>query len=81
MSLTNKALLVSLNISVWTARKLSKSESEEVIRRHGAVDGAARVNVALLPGSESLRDIQLLAVADKMKALQEVMDKMGPMYG
>ena len=61
MSLTNKALLVSLNISVWTARKLSKSESEEVIRRHGAVDGAARVNVALLPGSESLRDIQLLA--------------------
>jgi hypothetical protein len=61
MSLTNKALLVSLNISVWTARKLSKSESEEVVRRHGAVDGAARVNIALLPGADSLRDIQLLA--------------------
>ena len=61
MSLTNKALLVSLNISVWTARKLNKAESEEVARRNGAVDMSARVNVALLPGAESLREVQLLA--------------------
>jgi len=61
MSLANKALLVSLNISLWTARKLDKQESAAVALKHGAIEGAARVNKSLLPGAQSLRDITLLA--------------------
>lgn len=52
--LANRALLVSLNISQWTARKLDKRESAEVEARNGTVAGAARVTKSLLPMSASL---------------------------
>jgi hypothetical protein len=61
MSLANKALLVSLNISVWTARKLDKHESEAVEAKHGTATGVARVHKSLLPGADSLRAIGLYA--------------------
>ena len=60
-SLANKALLVSLNLSQWTARKYDRAESAEVAAKHGAADGVARVNKHLLPGADSLRKIFLLA--------------------
>lgn len=60
-SLTNKALLVTLNISMWTARKLDKREGSEIARKHGAADGVARVNKSLLPGAESLDKVSKLA--------------------
>lgn len=55
--LTNRALLVSLNISQWAARKLDKQETRELAARHGSAENAARVNKSLLPAAKSLDDI------------------------
>lgn len=53
------ALLVEFNASVWTARKLDKSTSEEVVSRKGAhAKDAARVNKHLLAGRHELEKIQ-----------------------
>jgi hypothetical protein len=52
------ALLVEFNASMWTARKLDKSTSEEVMHSKGAADkGAARVNKNLLAGRKELEII------------------------
>lgn len=52
------ALLVEFNASQWTARKLDKSTTEEVVRGKGAGDkGAARVNKHLLAGRKELEVI------------------------
>jgi hypothetical protein len=53
------ALLVEFNASVWTARKLDKSATDEVVisKRAGAKD-AARVNKHLLAGRGELDVIQ-----------------------
>jgi hypothetical protein len=52
------ALLVEFNASVWTARKLDKSATDEVVinKRAGAKD-AARVNKHLLAGRSELDTI------------------------
>jgi hypothetical protein len=63
--LANRALLVNLTISAWSARKLDKRESAEVEARNGTVAGAARVNKALLPMAKSLDAIQRVAGAAK----------------
>lgn len=47
--ITDKALLVNLAVSQWTARKLDRKETQELAKRHGSVADAARVNKALLP--------------------------------
>lgn len=59
-SLSDRALLVTLNISQWSARKLDRQESETVERNRGAVRGAARVNKSLLPMAHSLDVIHKL---------------------
>ena len=52
------AMLVEFNASQWTARKLDKSTTEEVVRGKGAGDkGAARVNKNLLAGRKELEVI------------------------
>lgn len=56
-SLANKALLTSLNISQWTARRLDKRQTEDVNYRNSAAAGVARVNKSLLPGATSLERI------------------------
>jgi hypothetical protein len=49
---------VEFNASQWTARKLDKSTTEEVVRGKGAADkGAARVNKNLLAGRKELEVI------------------------
>jgi len=48
-NLNTKAMLVSLNISCWIARKLDKKESKKLTEQHGVVDNAARVLKNLLP--------------------------------
>lgn len=55
------AMLVEFNAPVWTARKLDKSATEEVVtaKRAGAKD-AARVNKHLLAGRDELDVIQKL---------------------
>ena len=52
------ALLVELSVSQWTARKLDKSTTDEIIKDKNAGDkGAARVNKHLLAGRVELEII------------------------
>jgi hypothetical protein len=53
------ALLVEFNASVWTARKLDKSTTDEVVaNKNAAAKDAARVNKHLLAGRSELETIQ-----------------------
>lgn len=52
------AMLVEFNVSQWTARKLDKSTTDEIIHSKNAKDkGAARVNKHLLAGRNELEKI------------------------
>ena len=52
------AMLVEFNASVWTARKLDKSTTDEVTANKHAAKDAARVNKHLLAGRTELEVIQ-----------------------
>jgi hypothetical protein len=68
-------MLVEFNASVWTARKLDKTTTDEVVAtKHAAAKDAARVNVHLLAGRTELEVIQQ-AVG---RARQYVYDKTSP---
>lgn len=56
MKLTDKAMLVSLNIKQWTARKYDKGITDEVNHTHQSQD-AGRFN-KLLVNKDSLKEIQ-----------------------
>lgn len=47
MSLADKAMIVTLSVSCWTARKQDKKVAEEVEQKHGATD-AGRYNKLLI---------------------------------
>jgi hypothetical protein len=52
------ALLAEFNVSQWTARKLDKSTTDEIIHSKNAANkGAARVNKHLLAGRSELENI------------------------
>lgn len=69
------AMLVEFNASVWTARKLDKTTTDEVVAtKHAAAKDAARVNVHLLAGRTELEVIQQ-AIG---RARQYVYDKTSP---
>ena len=53
-SLRSRAILVSLQISQWTARKFDKRATSDVTAQNGAVVNAARVNKLLLPLNDEL---------------------------
>ena len=53
--LSRKAVLVSVNISQWTARKLDREVTDEVNASHGAQKDAGRYNKLLLE-KEALAD-------------------------
>jgi hypothetical protein len=57
VSLASRAMLCSLSISTWSARKHDKDVSEEVALRHGAHSDAGRYHKVLLP-KEALGEIQ-----------------------
>jgi hypothetical protein len=57
-NLSERAILTMLNISQWTARKLDKSETLAVNRKHGLYIEAARVNKNLLPAGNELATLQ-----------------------
>lgn len=48
-TLSERAMLVTLRISQWTARKLDRAETTALNRAHGLTVEAARVNKKLLP--------------------------------
>jgi len=54
-ALSERALLTTLNISQWAARKLDRNETTSLNRRHGLTIEAARVNKALLPAGGELQ--------------------------
>lgn len=60
-SLSNRALLVSVNIRQWDARRLDKLETEAVNTRNAAVAKAARVHKSLLPGAAELEAVQKMS--------------------
>lgn len=56
-SLASRAMLCSLSISVWSARKHDPEASEEIARQHGAQADAGRYHKVLLPKA-ALAEIQ-----------------------
>jgi len=61
MAISNATLLVDLNISVWTGRKLDKGATDKVNTEAGADHKASQVRKDLLAGTSYLKDIQKLA--------------------
>lgn len=57
-SIRNSVLLYRIAVSIWTARKLDKSESAKVNETAGAVTGAANVHKQLLPDCPELEAIR-----------------------
>jgi len=55
--LAKKAILVSLNISYWAARKFDKRVTDEVNAEHGAVGNAGRYNKLIMP-EEAVKAVQ-----------------------
>lgn len=65
-SIASSALLVELNLSVWTARKLDKRTTDEVVASKSAkAKDAARVNVHLLAGRPELEVLSKHATATR----------------
>jgi len=56
--ISERAMLASLNVSQWTARRLDKQETAALNSSAQAVEGAARVNKSLLPTSMNLVNLQ-----------------------
>lgn len=56
-SLSSRAMLASLSISIWSARKHDPEASEEIALRHGVQTDAERYNKVLLP-KKALADLQ-----------------------
>jgi hypothetical protein len=57
MSITNSAVLVEMNISVWTANKLDKDATTKVTSDNLAVQNAAQVRKNLMAGTSMRKDI------------------------
>jgi hypothetical protein len=57
MQLNDRALLVQLNVSQWTARKHDKKATKEVATAHGTSTAAGRFNKSLLPMNDMLDNI------------------------
>lgn len=63
MSLQTRALILQLNVSVWSANKLDKHQSKLLAQRNGVDNGLARVNKSLLPYCQQLDDLSTIAGA------------------
>jgi len=61
--ISNSAMLVDLNISVWTGRKMDKKVSEEVDATKGTKARAGNYHKKLLAGSNKLEKIQKIVSA------------------
>lgn len=57
MQLSDRALLVQLNVSQWTARKFDKKATAEVAHAHGVNASVGRYNKSLLPLNDYLTNV------------------------
>src|SRR5262252_3596972 len=64
--LARKAVLVSVSISQWTARKLDKRVTDKVNREHNAADDAGRYNKLLI---EQKRLAEINTLVSKARSL------------
>jgi hypothetical protein len=60
-SLSTRALLVSVNISQWAARKLDRRATETANLAHKADTGAGNYHKKLLPGAKELEAVSTIA--------------------
>lgn len=67
MKLSDKALLVQLQISRWTARKFDRKATEDVANKHGTVVDVGRYNKSLLPMNDMLDQVNKKATAIREK--------------
>jgi len=57
MSITSSAVLVEMNISVWTANKTDKGATEGMLISNGAASDAAQVRKNLMAGTSARKEI------------------------
>ena len=57
MSITSSSVLVDLNMSVWTANRLDRTESNKLTEDNHAVHNAAQVRKNLMAGTKLRKDI------------------------
>lgn len=67
MNLSDRALLVQLSISQWTARKYDKKATQEVAYSHGTTTAAGRYNKSLLPMNGMLENVHRKAAHIRAK--------------
>lgn len=60
MNLSTRAMLVALNISQWTAKKISKKGTEEICQKHNTNSSWAKANKTLV-ADEELKKIASIA--------------------
>jgi hypothetical protein len=60
MNLSTRAMLVTLNISQWTAKKISKKGTEEICQKHGTTAQWAKASKTLV-ADEELKKIASIA--------------------
>jgi hypothetical protein len=63
INLSSQAMIASLNISIWTARKLDKEVSKKVDAEASTLTKAGNYNKKLLPDDKMLEEIQKIASA------------------
>lgn len=59
--LNERAMLVSMSIQSWSARKFDKTETAAIAKHHGTATDVARVNKSLLPNSAELKLVERAA--------------------
>ena len=67
MNLSDRALLVQLSISQWTARKYDKKATRQVADSNGASMEAGRYNKSLLPLNDALDSVHKKAASIRQK--------------
>ena len=73
MNLNDRALLVQLNISQWTARKLDKRATKDVAAMNNAAEVAGRYNKSLLPMNDYLDNVQKKATLIRQRYYQNTL--------
>lgn len=66
MSITSSAVIVEMNISVWTANKLDRSATDKVVSDNAAVSNAAQVRKNLMAGTSMRKDIADFAASCRL---------------
>lgn len=64
--LAQKAMLATVHVSMWTARRYDASVSEETNRRHNAVEDAGRYN-KLLVHKQDIKDVKSIRTAARQR--------------